>query len=258
MATPCYARPDSAEGMVAMGRIFETRKATMFARWNKMSKAFTRISKDIVIAVKSGGTDPNSNPALRRQIQNARAVNMPKDKIENAIKRAQGKDAANYEEVIYEGYAPHGIPVIVVTATDNPTRTFTNVRTCFGKAGGNLGTTGSVAFAFTRMGVFRLDPTTVKDAETLELELIDAGLEEMGDGTGEKGEPQIVIRCSMQSFGSMQSALEARGVDVVSAALEFIPTTPQELPEDKATEVLEMVDKLEQDDDVQQVFHALG
>lgn len=241
-----------------MGRIFETRKHTMFARWNKMSKAFTRISKDIVIAVKAGGPDAHINPGLRRQIQNARAVNMPKDKIDGAIKRAQGKDAANYEEVIYEGYAPHGIPIIVVTATDNPTRTFTNVRTCFGKAGGNLGTSGSVAFGFTRMGVFRLDPNQVKDQEALELELIDAGLEEMGEGTGEKGEPQLIIRCSMQSFGSIQTALEERGIDVVSAALEFIPTTPQELPDDKATEVLEMVDKLEQDEDVQQVFHALG
>ena len=241
-----------------MGRIFETRKHTMFARWNKMSKAFTRISKDIVIAVKTGGPDPHTNAALRRHIQNARAVNMPKDKIDGAIKRAQGKDAANYEEVIYEGYAPHGIPIIVVTATDNPTRTFTNVRVCFGKAGGNLGTSGSVSFGFTRMGVFRLDPSQVKDQEGLELELIDAGLEEMGEGTGEKGEPQLIIRCSMQSFGTIQTAIEARGLDVVSAALEFIPTTPQELADDKATEVLEMVDKLEQDEDVQQVFHALG
>lgn len=240
-----------------MGRIFETRKHTMFARWNKMSKAFTRISKDIVIAVKSGGPDPNSNPSLRRQIQNARAVNMPKDKIDAAIKRAQGKDAADYAEVIYEGYAPHGIPVIVVTATDNPTRTFTNVRTCFGKGGGNLGTSGSVAFAFTRMGVFRLDPSKVPDAEALELELIDHGLEEMGEGSNDKGEPELIIRCAMQSFGSIQTALEERGLETTSAALEFIPGTPQELPEEKATEVLEMVDKLEQDEDVQQVFHAL-
>lgn len=241
-----------------MGRIFETRKATMFARWNKMSKAFTRIAKDITIAVKSGGADPNGNPALRRQIQNARAVNMPKDKIEAAIKRASGKDAADYEEVIYEGYAPHGIAVLVVTATDNTTRTFTNVRTIFGKGGGNLGTSGSVAFAFTRMGVFRLDPEKVTDAETLELELIDHGLEEMGEGTGEKGEPELIIRCPMQDFGRIQAALEERGLDVKSAALEFIPQNPMELPEDKATEVLEMVDKLEQDDDVQQVFHNLA
>lgn len=230
----------------------------MFARWNKMSKAFTRISKDIVIAVKSGGPDPHSNPSLRRAIQNARALNMPKDKIDGAIKRAQGKDAADYAEVIYEGYGPHGIPVVVVTATDNPTRTFTNVRTCFGKGGGNLGTAGSLAFAFTRMGVFRLDPSTVPDPEALELELIDHGLEEMGEGTNDKGEPELVIRCAMQSFGTIQTALEKLGLETTSSALEFIPGTPQELPEDKATEVLEMVDKLEQDEDVQQVFHALA
>lgn len=240
-----------------MGRIFETRKHTMFARWNKMSKAFTRISKDIVIAVKTGGPDPHTNAALRRAMQNARALNMPKDKVDGAIKRAQGKDSANYEEVIYEGYAPHGVPIVVVTATDNPTRTFTNVRVVFGKAGGNLGTSGSVAHSFTRMGVFRVEPSKVADQEALELELIDHGLEEMGEGTGEKGEPQLIIRCALNAFGKIQSALEERGIDTVSAALEFIAQTPQELPEDKATEVLEMVDKLEQDEDVQQVFHAL-
>jgi len=183
---------------------------------------------------------------------------MPKDKIEAAIKRAQGKDTANYEELIYEGYAPHGVAVLVVTATDNPTRTVTNVRTVFGKAGGNLGSSGSVAFAFTRMGVFRLDPTTVKDADQLELELIDHGLEEMGEGTGEKGDKQIVIRCALSSFGDMQKALEAHGLVPISAESEFIAHNPMTLPEDQATEVLAMVDKLEQDEDVQQVFHNLG
>jgi YebC/PmpR family DNA-binding regulatory protein len=241
-----------------MGRIFETRKATMFARWNKMSKQFTRVSKDIVMAVKSGGPDPSTNPTLRRSIQNARALNMPKDKIDSAIKRAQGKDTANYEEIIYEGYGPHGVAVLVVTATDNGTRTFTNVRTCFGKAGGNLGQSGSVAFAFTRMGVFRLNPEGLPPLDELELELIDAGLEEMGEGTGEKGEKQIVIRCALQSFGQMQTALEAKGISPLSAETEFIPQNPTTLPEDKATEVLELVDKLEQDEDVQQVFHNLG
>lgn len=241
-----------------MGRIFETRKATMFARWNKMAKQFTRISKDIVIAVKAGGPNPDANPALRRQIQNARAVNMPKDKIESAIKRAQGKDTANYEELIYEGYAPHGVAVLVVTATDNPTRTVTNVRTIFGKAGGNLGSTGSVAFAFTRMGVFRLSPADVPDAEALELDLIDHGLEEMGEAEGEKGEKQLVIRCALQSFGEMQKAIEAKGITPISSESEYIPQNTTTLPEDKATEVLAMIDKLEQDDDVQQVFHNLA
>ena len=241
-----------------MGRIFETRKATMFARWNKMSKAFTRVSKDIVMAVKAAGPDPATNSTLRRQIQNARALNMPKDKIESAIKRAQGKDTASYEELIYEGYAPNGVAVLVVTATDNPTRTVTNVRTIFGKAGGNLGSTGSVAFAFTRVGVFRLAPEGLGNLEELELALIDAGLEEMGEGTGEKGDKQIVIRCALASFGEMQKALEARGITPLSSESEFIPQTPMTLPEDKATEVLAMVDKLEQDEDVQQVFHNLG
>ncbi len=241
-----------------MGRIFETRKATMFARWNKMSKAFTRISKDIVIAVKAGGPSPEFNPALRRAIQNARGVNMPKDKIEAAIKRAQGKDATAYEELIYEGYAPHGIPVLVVTATDNPTRTVANVRMRFNKGGGNMGSSGSVAFNFTRMGVFRLDPEGLGDLETLELELIDFGLEEMGETTGEKGEPQVLVRCGLSHFGEMQQALEARGITPISAESEFVPTTMQQLSEDQAREVLELVDLLEQDDDVQQVFHNLG
>jgi YebC/PmpR family DNA-binding regulatory protein len=241
-----------------MGRIFETRKATMFARWNKMSKQFTRIAKDIVMAVKAGGPDPNSNPALRRQIVNARAFNMPKDKIDSAIKRAQGKDTASYEEAIYEGYAPHGVAVLVVAATDNPTRTVTNVRTVFGKNGGNLGNSGSVAFAFTRMGVFRLAPEGLPNLEELELELIDHGLEEMGEGQGEKGEKQLVIRCALASCGDMQKALEARGITPISSESEFIPHNPITLPEDQATEVLALVDKLEQDEDVQQVFHNLG
>lgn len=241
-----------------MGRIFETRKATMFARWNKMSKAFTRISRDIEMAVKAGGPSPDANPTLRRVIQNARAVNMPKDKIESAIKRAQGKDAANYEELIYEGYAPHGIAVLVVTATDNPTRTVANVRMHFNKGGGNLGTSGSVAFGFTRMGVFRLDPAGIDDLEALELDLIDHGLEEMGESTGEKGEPQIVIRCAMQSFGDLQAALEERGLSPLSAESEFIPSNPVELPEEQANEVLALIDRLEQDDDVQHVFHNLA
>jgi YebC/PmpR family DNA-binding regulatory protein len=244
-----------------MGRIFETRKATMFARWNKMSKAFTRVSKDITMAVKASGPSVDTNTALRRAIINARALNMPKDKIEGAIKRATSKDTANYEELIYEGYGPHGIAVMVVTATDNPTRTVANIRTRFGKGGGNMGTTGSVSFSFTRMGVFRLTPESVTEAgldmESLELELIDHGLEDMGDSVGEKGEKQILVRCAQPSFGAMQAAFEAKNIVPVSSASEFVPQNPMSLPEDKATEVLEMIDLLEQDDDVQDVFHAL-
>jgi YebC/PmpR family DNA-binding regulatory protein len=228
-----------------MGRIFETRKATMFARWNKMAKAFTRVSKDIVMAVKSGGPDPHTNGQLRRSIQNARALNMPKDKIDAAIKRAvEGKDQTNYEEAIYEGYAPHGIAVLVVAATDNPTRTVANVRTRFNKGGGNMGTSGSVAFNFNRMGVFRLNPDDVKDPDALELELIDVGLEEMGEGSGEKGEKQIVIRCPLASFGAMQTELEKRGIHPLESASEYIPISTLQLPEAQATEVLQMVDSL--------------
>jgi YebC/PmpR family DNA-binding regulatory protein len=240
-----------------MGRIFETRKATMFRRWDRMSKQFARIGKDIAIAVKAGGPIPDNNPALRRVIQNARALNMPKDKVEAAIKRASGQGAAHYDEILYEGYAPHGIAVLVETATDNPTRTVANLRSHFTHWGGSLGSSGSVAFAFKRMGVFRLALGGI-DAESLELDLIDFGLEEMGEGTGEKGEAQLVIRCAFPDFGHLQRALEERGITPISAELEYIALNPVHLPEDQATESLELVDQLEQDDDVQKVFHNLG
>lgn len=240
-----------------MGRIFETRKATMFARWNKMAKAFTRIAKDIAIAVKGGGPSPEHNPALRRALQNARAANMPKDKVESAIKRASGQDQQSYEVVLYEGYAPHGIAVVVETATDNVVRTVANVRMHFKNHGGNLGTTGSVAFQFQKMGVFRLAPEGL-DLEALELDLIDHGLEELGEGKGEKGEPQVIIRCAFASFGQLQAAIEERKLPLISADSEYVAQTPVELPEDQAKEVLELVDALEQDEDVQRVSHNLA
>ena len=240
-----------------MGRIFETRKATMFARWDRMSKAFSRIGKEVTIAVKKGGPDPNNNPSLRRVMQNARAVNMPKDKVEAAIKKASGQGAADYEEILYEGYGPHGVAVLVETATDNPTRTVGNVRSIFHKGGGNLASTGSVGFQFKRMGVFRLHPEGL-DAESLELELIDHGLEEMGESTGEKGEPQLVARCGFADFGHVQKALEDRKITPISAESEYIPVTPVTLPEGEAKSVLQLIDKLEQDEDVQRVFHNLG
>jgi YebC/PmpR family DNA-binding regulatory protein len=240
-----------------MGRIFEVRKHTMFARWNRMAKQFARIAKDITMAVKSGGPDPASNPTLRRHIQNARAINMPKDKVEAAIKRASGRDAANYQEVIYEGYAPHGVALLVETATDNPTRTVAGVRNIITKGGGNLATHGSVSFLFKKMGVFRLHPQGL-DQDALELDLIDHGLEEMGESTGEKGEPQIVIRCAFADFGTMQEALEMRRLAPISAEHEYICTMPTELPETQATEVIELIDRLEQDEDVQKVFHTLA
>src|SRR5215510_5412469 len=240
-----------------MGRIFEVRKHAMFARWNRMAKQFARVGKDIAIAVKAGGTDPHSNAALRRAMQNARACNMPKDKVESAIKRASGKDATNYAEVIYEGYAPHGIALLVETATDNTTRTAGSVRSIFNRYSGNLATNGSVSFMFKKMGVFRLNPEGI-DQDDLELYLIDHGLEEMGESTGEKGEAQLVIRGGFADFGRLQEALEARGITPLSAEHEYICTVPTELPEEQATEVLTVIDKLEQDDDVQKVFHTLA
>jgi YebC/PmpR family DNA-binding regulatory protein len=240
-----------------MGRMFETRKATMFARWDKMSRQFTRIAKELTMAAKTGGPDPDGNATLRRVIQNARAINMPKDKIDKAIKRASAKDTADYEEAIYEGYGPHGVPVLVVAATDNFTRTVANVRMRFNKNGGNMGQTGSVAFGFKRMGVFRIKPGDL-DLEALELELIDHGLEEMGESKNDKDEDIVVLRSSMNDFGLLQSALEAKGIVPDESTTEFIPTTMVELPEDQATEVLKMIDQLEQDEDVQQVFHNLG
>ncbi|MET0496632.1 MAG: YebC/PmpR family DNA-binding transcriptional regulator [Steroidobacteraceae bacterium] len=240
-----------------MGRIFEVRKHAMFARWNRMAKQFAKIGKEITIAVRNGGDDPDSNPALRRVIQNSRAVNMPKDKVESAIRRASGKEAANYTEILYEGYAPHGVAILVDTATDNPTRTVGNVRHIFAKYGGNLGATNSVSFQFKKMGVFRLNPEGI-DQDDLELYLIDHGLDEMGESTGEKGEPQIVVRGAFSDFGHLQKALEDRKIVPLIAEHEYVCLTPTELPdEEQANEVLELVDKLEQDEDVQKVYHTL-
>jgi len=239
-----------------MGRIFEVRKATMFKRWDRMAKQFTRVAKDIAIAVKASGANPDTNPALRRAIQNARACNMPKDKVEAAIKRASGQSEINYQVIYYEGYAPHGVPVIVEAATDNPTRTVSNVRRFFKNHGGNLGATGSVAFLFKQMGVFRLSPEGL-NLDDLELELIDHGLEEMGESTDEKGEKIIVVRCLFKHFGQLQAAIEARNITPLNTASEYIPENMVELSEAQSTEVLELVDELEQDEDVQHVFHAL-
>jgi YebC/PmpR family DNA-binding regulatory protein len=239
-----------------MGRIFEVRKATMFARWDRMAKQFTRVGKDIAIAVKAAGPDPNTNPALRRAMQNAKGVNMPKDRVEAAIKRAQGKEMENYEEILYEGYGPHGVAILVETATDNHVRTVANVKSYFNKGNGTLGNSGSVSFQFKKMGTFKLKPEGL-NTEDLEFELIDHGLEEMGEGTGENNEDVIVVRCAFNDFGKMQKALEDKGITPLSAELEWIPGTTVELGEEQAQEVLKLVDRLEQDEDVQKVFHNL-
>jgi YebC/PmpR family DNA-binding regulatory protein len=235
-----------------MGRIFEVRKSTMFARWDKMAKAFTRIGKEIAIAVKVAGPDPDNNPTLRRCYLNAKAANMPKDRVEAAIKRAMGKDKTDYEEIVYEGYAPHGVAVMVETATDNPTRTVANVRMHFTKGHGALGTSGSVAFTFNRLGEFKIK-NTGKNIDDLELDLIDFGLEEIG----EDSDGNIIIRTAYNEFGNMSKALEEKGIEVASAELTRIPTTTIELNEEQSNEVLKLIDHLEQDDDVQKVYHNL-
>jgi YebC/PmpR family DNA-binding regulatory protein len=236
-----------------MGRIFEVRKSKMFARYDRMAKGFTRIGKEIAIAVKKGGPDPENNPALRRCIQNAKSINMPKDRVESAIKNAMGKDTSNYDEVLYEGYAPHGVAILVETATDNTTRTVANVRSHFNKGGGNLGNSGSVGFLFKHLGVFKLNPQGL-NAEDLELELIDAGLDEMG----EDSEGNLIIRCDFNDFGNMQKALEERNITPISSELEWIPLNTVEVSEEQAEEVFKLIERVEQDDDVQRVFHNMA
>lgn len=240
-----------------MGRIFEVRKATMFARWDKMAKQFTRIGKEIIIAVKAGGPDPGTNAALRRCFQNARSVGMPKDRVEAAIKRAQGKELVNYDEILYEGYGPHGVAILVETATDNHVRTVANVKAIFNKGGGILGNSGSVAFQFKKMGVFKLKPEGL-NVDELELELIDFGLEEMGETTGENGEELVVMRVAFNDFGKMQKALEEKNITPASAEVEWLPGTLVPLNDAQAEDVSKLIEKLEQDDDVQKVFHNMG
>jgi YebC/PmpR family DNA-binding regulatory protein len=240
-----------------VGRAFEKRKSTIFARMDRVGKQFTKIGKDIAMAVKAGGPNAEANPALRRALQNARAVNMPKDRIENAIKKASGQSATSYDIVLYEGYAPHGIALLVEAATDNVTRTVANVRHAFKAHGGNMGTSGSVAFMFQRQGVFRLRPDGL-DRDELELDLIDHGLVALEDGETDKGDKVLVVRCEFTDFGAMQHALEARGVAVVSTESEYVPQTVTELPDDKLDEVMELIAALDGDDDVQNVYSTLA
>jgi YebC/PmpR family DNA-binding regulatory protein len=240
-----------------MGRTFENRKQAMAKRSDRDAKAFTRAGRNIAMAVRASGPEPDANPALRRAIQNARAVNMPKDRIQGAIDKASGAaGGAGYEEVVYEGYGPHGVALMVVTATDNPTRTVANIRFAFKKGNGNLGTSGSVAFMFDQLGELRLSPEGIERDE-LELELIDDGLEDLADGTDDDGNPLLLLRCARDQFGKLMAAVEARGLTVASSGFVWVPKTTKELTEEQANEVVELVDRLEQDDDVQEVFTDL-
>lgn len=224
----------------------------MFARFDKMAKAFSRIGKDIAIAVKQNGPNPDNNPRLRMAIQNAKGVNMPKDRVEAAIKRASSKEEKDFQEVVYEGYAPHGVPVVVECATDNPTRTVANVRLLFSKNGGAMGNSGSVMFLFERRGVFKFDPTTL-NLDELELDLIDAGAEEI-----QKDGDEIIVYTKFTEFGHMQKFLESKNLEPKSSELQYIPTTTKELSEAEQDEVMECVSALEEDDDVQSVYHNLA
>mgnify|MGYP003867602383 FL=1 len=234
-----------------MGRAFEFRKARKMKRWSAMSKAFTRIGKDIVMAVKDGGPDPDSNSRLRAVIQNAKAVNMPKDNVERAIKRASDKSLGDFKEVLFEGYAPHGIAILVETATDNNTRTVANVRSYFNKCDGSLGTSGSVVFMFDHTCNFRINADNL-DPEELELEMIDFGAEEVfADEDG------ILIYAPFESFGAIQKELEARKIEILSSGFERIPQVTKELNEAQVAEVEKLLEKLEEDDDVQNVYHTM-
>jgi YebC/PmpR family DNA-binding regulatory protein len=239
-----------------MGRIFEVRKATMFARWDRMAKQFTRIGKEIIIAVKAAGPDVATNPALRRCFQNARSVGMPKDRVEAAIKRAMGKDTTNYDEILYEGYAPHGVALLVETATDNHVRTVANVKAAFNKGNGALGNSGSVSFQFKKMGVFKLKPEGL-NMDDLELELIDHGLDELGESVDDNENPILVLRCAFTDFGSLQKALEEKNITPLSAELEWIPTTTVPVTDAQAEDVSKLIERLEQDEDVNKVFHNM-
>jgi len=235
-----------------MGRIFEKRKHKMFARFDRMAKAFTRIGKDIAIAVKQNGPLPENNPKLRMAIQNAKGVNMPKDKVDAAIKRASSKEEKDFQEVTYEGYAPHGVPLMIECATDNPTRTVANVRLIFSKNGGLMGNSGSVAFLFERKGVFKFDPANI-NLDELELDLIDAGAEDI-----EPGDEEVIIYTKFTEFGHMLKFLESKHLEPKSSELQYIPTTTKELSEEHQDEVLKLVEALESDDDVQSVYHNLA
>ncbi|MBT6029138.1 MAG: YebC/PmpR family DNA-binding transcriptional regulator [Crocinitomicaceae bacterium] len=242
-----------------MGRAFEFRKERKMKRWSKMAKQFTRVGKDIVIAVKEGGSDPESNSRLRAVIQNAKAINMPKDNVERAIKKATDKDTADYKEVNFEGYAPHGIAVFVECATDNNNRTVANVRAVFNKCNGTFGTSGSVEFMFERKCHFKIVDQDF-DLEELEFELVDFGAEEVfKDETNEENEKEsIMIYGDFPNFGSIQKELETRGIEIVESGFERIPTNTKQLDDTKLEEVEKLLERMEEEDDVMNVYHNMA
>lgn len=235
-----------------MGRAFEFRKARKLKRWGNMAKTFTKIGKEIAISVKTGGPDPASNSRLRVLIQNAKAANMPKENVERAIKRASSKEQVDYKEVVYEGYGPHGIAVLVETATDNPTRTVANVRLYFNKYGGSLGTSGSVGFMFEHKCIFKVKTKEKIDLEELELEMIDFGVSEIF-----AEDESIIIYGDFESFGPIQKYLEEKGFEIVSAEFERVPNDTKELNEEQTASVEKLLEKLEEDEDVTNVFHNM-
>lgn len=235
-----------------MGRAFEFRKARKMKRWSAMAKTFTRIGKDIVMAVKEGGPNPDSNSRLRAVIQNAKAANMPKDNVARAIKKATDKDTANYKEVLFEGYAPHGVAILLETATDNNNRTVANVRAAFNKCDGNLGTSGSVAFMFDHTCNFTLNKENISDLEELELEVIDFEVEEVFDD-----EEGVIIYAPFEQFGSLQAYFEENDIEILSSGFERIPTTTVKLNDDQKADVEKLLEKLEEDDDVNSVYHSM-
>jgi len=236
-----------------MGRAFEYRKASKMARWDKMAKTFSKIGKDIALAVKAGGTDPESNPALRRCIQNAKGANMPKDNVERAIKKASGADAENYEEITYEGYGQGGVAFFVECTTNNSTRTVANVRAIFNKFDGNLGKNGELAFIFDRKGIFTIDKAQIKsDWDDFEMEMIDGGAEEI-----DQDENEVLITTAFEDFGSMSHKLDELGIEAKSAELQRIPNNTKGMTDDQFKANMKMLERFEEDDDVQNVFHNM-
>ena len=240
-----------------MGRAFEYRKARKLKRWGNMSRTFTRIGKEITIAAKAGGPDPDSNPRLRALMQNAKAANMPKDTVERAIKKATDKDAGDYKEIVYEGYGPYGIAIVVEAATDNNTRTVANVRSYFTKFGGSLGTQGSLSFLFDHKSVFKIKPKADVSLEDLELELIDYGVDELVDDVDDDDNEIIVLYGGFEDYSSIQNYLESNGFEIVSSEFVRIPNDLKEVSAEQRDAINRLLEKIEEDEDVQNVFHNM-